>query len=122
MKNRSWLLVWAMILVMAQWSGAATAAEKKIRVLNPRGIMPSIKRVPMAKRPSTLDGKTIYIVDDKFPNTKRFVNAVHDNLAAAYPKTKWIAVEKFGSYTQDDPKLWAEIKSKGDGAIILLGH
>lgn len=122
MKNRIWLLVWAMFLVMAQWSGAANAAEQKIRVLNPRGIMPSIKRVPMAKRPSTLVGKTIYIVNDKFPDTRKFVNAVHDNLAAAYPKTKWIAVDKRGNYTQDDPKLWATIKAKGDGAIILLGH
>ena len=122
MKNRILVLLGTIVFILAQWSGAANAAEKKIRVLNPRGIMPSIKRIPMAERPSTLDGKTIYIVDDKFPNTKLFVNAVHDNLAAAYPKTKWIAVEKFGGYTQDDPKLWAEIKSKGDGAIILLGH
>ena len=122
MKNRIWLLVWATVFISAQWSGAATAAEQKIRVLNPRGIMPSIKRVPMAERPTSLDGKTIYIVDDKFANTKPFVNAVHDNLAAAYPKTKWVAVEKVGSYMQDDPKLWAEIKAKGDGAIVLLGH
>ena len=121
MKNRIWSLVWAIVLISAQWSGAAYAAEK-IRVLNPRGIMPSIERVPMAKRPSSLDGKTIYIVDTKFANTKPFVNAVHDNLAAAYPKTKWIAVDKIGGYMQDDPKLWAEIKAKGDGAIVLLGH
>lgn len=121
MKNRFLLLLWAIVFISVQWSGAASAAEK-IRVLNPRGIMPSIERVPMAKRPATLDGKTIYIVDTKFANTKHFVNAVRDNLAAKYPKTTWIGVDKVGGYMQDDPKLWAEIKAKADGAIVLLGH
>jgi len=122
MKNRIRLLVWAMVVLLsAQWSGALFAAEK-IKVLNPRGIMPSIKRVPMAVRPNSLDGKTIYIVDTKFANTKHFVNAVRDNLAAKYPKTNWIGVDKVGGYMQDDPKLWAEIKAKADGAIVLLGH
>jgi hypothetical protein len=98
------------------------AADGKIKVLNPRGIMPAIKQIPMAERPDTLDGKTIYIVDTKFANTKPFVNALRDNLAAAYPKTNWVGVDKVGGYMQDDPNLWAEIKAKGHGAIVLLGH
>lgn len=103
-------------------AGLATAAEQKITVMNPRGIMPAIKQVPMAERPDSLDGKTIYIVDTKFANTKPFVDALRDNLAAAYPKTNWVGIDKVGGYMQDDPKLWAEIKAKGAGAIVLLGH
>lgn len=110
------------VLVAILCPGAFAAAEEKITVMNPRGIMPGITRIPMAERPGTLDGKTIYIVDTKFANTKPFVNTLRDNLAAAYPKTIWIGVDKIGGYIEDDPKLWAEIKAKGHGAIVLLGH
>ena len=121
MKNKfNWSLLTIVFLII-QWN-AATAADEKITVMNPRGIMPAIERIPMAKRPGSLDGKTIYIVDTKFPNTKPFVNGLRDNLAAKYPKTTWIGVDKKGNYMLDDPELWAEIKEKADGAIVLLGH
>lgn len=122
MKNHSRWLVWTAILISVQWATAVMAAEDKIRVMNPRGIRPAIERIPMAERPGTLEGKTIYIVDTKFANTKPFVNALQENLAEAYPETTWIGVEKKGGYMLDDPELWAEIKAKGDGAIVLLGH
>jgi hypothetical protein len=122
MKKRMRWCFWVFLFISTQLSGTALAAEGKIIVMNPRGIMPAIKRIPMAPRPATLDGKTIYIVDTKFANTKPFVNAVRANLAAKYPETHWVSVDKAGGYMQDDPKLWAEIKAKGDGAIVLLGH
>lgn len=115
-------LVSAFVIASVVWAGMVAAADGKIKVLNPRGIMPAIKQIPMAERPDSLDGKTIYIVDTKFANTKPFVNALRDNLAAAYPKTNWIGIDKVGGYMQDDPNLWAEIKAKGHGAIVLLGH
>ena len=43
-------------------------------------------------------------------------------LSAKYPKTKWIVRTKIGTYFDDDPKLWAEIKEKGDGMIMGVGH
>ncbi len=115
-------LVSAFIIASVVWAGMVAAADGKIKVLNPRGIMPAIKQIPMAERADTLDGKTIYLVDIKFANTKPFFNALRDNLAAAYPKTNWIGVDKAGGYLQDDPNLWAEIKAKAAGAIVLLGH
>ena len=123
MKNYKLCLVSAVMCISAILSGTVSAAAgEKITVLNPRGIMPAIQQIPMAERPGSLDGKTIYIVDTKFANTKQFVLAVRDNLAAAYPKTTWISIDKAGGYMLDDPKLWAEIKAKGHGAIVLLGH
>lgn len=122
MKNRFLWPFLAIVFVAMQWAGAAAAAEEKVRVMNPRGIMPAIKRIPMAPRLANLDGKTIYIVDTKFANTKPFVNALRDQLAGKYPKTNWVGVDKIGGYMQDDPNLWEEIKAKGDGAIVLLGH
>jgi hypothetical protein len=37
------------------------ADQEKVIVMNPRGIQPEIRKIPMAKRPSTLNGKTVYI-------------------------------------------------------------
>ena len=98
------------------------ADDAKIVVMNPRGIMPEIRKIPMAKRPETLEGRTVYIVDTKYPNTKPFVQELTAALKAKYPKTTWVLREKFAGYMDDDPDLWAEIKEKEACAIVLLGH
>jgi len=97
--------------------------EAKIVVMNPRGVQPEIRKIPMAQRQSTLDGKTVFIVDTKYPNTKPFVNELQSSLQAKYPKTTWVIRDKAGSYFDDDPNLWKEAKEKADGgAIVLIGH
>ncbi len=98
------------------------AADEKIVVFNPRGIQPEIRKIPMAPRFSTLDGKTVYIVDTKYPNTKPFVEELFAALKSKYPKTTWILRDKVAGYMDDDPNLWKEIRSKNAGAIVLLGH
>ena len=108
----------ALFISSLGWAGN----EGKIVVMNPRGIKPEIRKIPMATRPATLDGKTVYIVDTKYPNTKPFVEELLAALTAKYPKTTWLLKEKFAGYMDDDPNLWKEIKEKGTGAIVLLGH
>lgn len=76
----------------------------------------------MAGRPTTLDGKTIYIVDARYPRTREFVEELFNILKERYPKTNWMLRDKFGGYIDDDPKLWAEIKEKGQGMIMATGH
>jgi hypothetical protein len=98
------------------------ADDGKIVVMNPRGIQPEIRKIPMAPRPATLDGRTVYIVDTKYPNTKPFVESLFAALKAKYPKTTWILRDKIAGYMDDDPNLWKEIKSKDAAAIVLLGH
>jgi hypothetical protein len=98
------------------------ADQTKIVVMNPRGVQPEIRKIPMAQRPATLDGKAVYIVDTRYPNTKPFVDALHAALQAKYPKTTWILRDKANSYMEDDPGLWKEIKSKDAAAIVVLGH
>jgi hypothetical protein len=113
----------AVILAAAFLSSFGWAADlEKIVVMNPRGIQPEIRKIPMAARPATLDGKTVYIVDTKYPNTKPFVEELFAALKAKYPKTTWIVRDKYAGYMDDDPKLWKEIKDKGACAIVLLGH
>ena len=122
MKYATRWLSFIFLLISALATGNVSAQDGKITVMNPRGIMPAIKRIPMAPRLNSLDGKTVYIVDTKYPNTKNFVNKLAEDLSAKFPKTHWISVDKPGGYMEDAPALWAEIKKKGDAAIVLMGH
>ena len=123
MKNRVSCLLIGIFLVTALVSGSLWAADTaRITVLNPRGIQPPIRLIPMAPRLDTLDGKTIYVVDTKYPLTKLFVQEVYNVLWEKYPKTNWVFRDKIGSYFDDDPKLWAEIKEKGHGMVMAIGH
>ena len=112
------------IVLIASFAAAYAwaADQEKIVVMNPRGIQPEIRKIPMATRPATLDGKTVYIVDTKYPNTKPFVESLLAALQAKYPKTTWVVKDKFGGYMDDDPNLWKEAKEKAAAAIVLLGH
>jgi hypothetical protein len=111
------------VLIASFMAAAAWAADAaKIVVMNPRGIQPEIRKIPMAKRPATLDDKTVYIVDIKYPNTKPFVEALLAAMKAKYPKTNWVVKEKLGGYMDDDPNLWKETKEKATAAIVLVGH
>jgi hypothetical protein len=99
-----------------------TEIETKIAVMNPLGQLPPIKLEPMAPRLNNLDGKTIYVVDVKFPASKQFGEELLKILKEQYPGTNWVFKEKIGSYFVDDPALWAEIKQKGHGMVIFVGH
>lgn len=96
--------------------------KNTVQILNPRGTPPPITLIPMAPRLDTLSNKTIYIIDVNFPATETFYPALKEVLSERYPQVNWIVKRKFGSFFDDDPKLWAEIKEKGHGAIIGPGH
>ena len=98
------------------------AQQPKLTIMNPLGQPPAITGVPMAPRLSTLDGKTVYIVDIGFTDTHQLLTEMQKLLGERYPKTTWIVRDKIGTYFDDDPKLWAEIKEKGGGIIIGVGH
>jgi hypothetical protein len=76
----------------------------------------------MALRLDSLDKKTIYIVDVRWPYTHQFAEEISNALSQRYPDTKFVIREKSGSYMEDDPKLWAEIQEQGNGAILSVGH
>jgi hypothetical protein len=102
---------------------AAAPAEAKITVLNPLGAPPPIKLKTMAPRLDTLDGKTIYIVDDGFVGGDNLLLEMVDWFKANHPKTTVVFKRKGGGgFDVEDPKLWAEIKEKANGVIIGMGH
>jgi hypothetical protein len=123
MKKRiisSFLRIW----LVASLFAACTQKEdqQKMTVLNPVGQPPETPLIPMAPRLATLDGKTIYIVDVRYPLTHQLFEEMQKVLSERYPKTNWIVREKEGTYMDDDPKLWEEIKAKGHGMIVGIGH
>lgn len=115
-------LVAALVVASFTLKPSPAANDAKITVLNPRGILPPIQRIPMAERLNSLEGKTIYIIDTKFARTRDFVETLHKVLQEKFPKTTWILRDKRGNYQVDDPELWKEIKAKGHGVIMGIGH
>ncbi len=122
MKNRAGVFALSIIFLAGLLSGSVTGQDAKVTVMNPRGIKPPIRRIPMAARPETLDGKTIYIVDSRYPRTREFVEELFRILREKYPKTNWVFKDKYGGYMDDDPTLWDEIKANGHGMIMTVGH
>ena len=95
---------------------------KRLIVLNPQGKPPAIQKVSLAPRPSSLSGKTVYFVDARFAGgeslLRQFMNWFHEHA----PDVTTVFREKLGAYFDDDPKLWNEIKEKGDAMVMAIGH
>lgn len=121
MKKIGWFSLVVFILLSVQVSHTTADENEKITVYNPRGIQPPIRLIPMPER-GPIEGKTVYLVDTKYPNTKPFANELFKILKERYPETNWVFKDKRGMYMDDDPDLWAEIKEKAQGMIMVIGH
>jgi hypothetical protein len=93
-----------------------------VTVLNPLGKPPPIPLKQMAPRSSTLDGKTVYLVDVRFMDGDRFLKQMQAWFAKNMPKVKTVYVQKDGSYAYDDTSLWEQIKADGAAVIMAIGH
>ena len=103
-------------------SDPATIVEPKFTVLSPVGIPPAIKTLAMAPRLNTLDGKTIYIVDDGFVGGDVLLKEMAAWFNRNMPSVNVVYRRKAGGFPDEDPRLWAEIKAKGDAVIMGVGH
>ena len=73
----------------------------------------------IAPRLDSLNGKTIYLVDTGFGGSGKFLDQVQAWFAEHMPSVKTVRRRKTGNIFRDDTKdLWAEIKEKGQAAIL----
>jgi hypothetical protein len=121
-KGINYSLMGMFLLASLFFVNTLQAEEAKITVLNPLGQPPSIALVPMAPRLDTLDGKTVYFIDVGFPGTNTFIHEMMAWFAKNRPNVKTEFRAKAGSMHDDDPKLWAEIKEKGNAVVMGVGH
>ncbi len=102
--------------------GNVAAGPAKLTGLNPKGIAPPVQLVPMAPRLASLDGKTIFLVSDGFPGADHFLAQVGNWFTKNMPSVTTEYRLKAGAFADDDPKLNAEIKAKGNAVIMAIGH
>jgi hypothetical protein len=73
----------------------------------------------MAPRLDTLNGKTVYLVDTGFGGSGKFLDQMQDWFAEHMPEVKSVRRRKSGNVFRDDTKdLWAEIKERGQAAVL----
>ena len=73
----------------------------------------------MAPRPDTLNGKTVYLVNQGFGGSDLFMEQFQAWFAENMPDVKTVIKRKTGFIFRDDTKdLWKEIKEKGDAVIF----
>lgn len=95
---------------------------KAFTVFNPRGHPPAIRLRPMAARPKSLEGRTVYFVDVRFMNGKDFLLELQRAFNERFPNVRTELRQKRGGYTEDDPDLWAEIQANQGLMVMAIGH
>ncbi len=116
------IFVCALFLSVGSFVSASCANHSKIRAQKPERVRAPGQKVSMAPRLESLDGRTIYIVDVGYPKTEKFIKELRNVLKEYHPEANWVMKKKSGSYFDDDPELWLEIKEKGQGMIMAVGH
>ncbi len=98
-----------------------TSSENKITVLNPTPPNRMVDRTPLIPRLDTLENKTIFLVDIGWGGPKA-APSIYAEMKAWFsqnmPSVKIEIRGIKGSYMQDQPELWKEIKEKGNAALI----
>lgn len=92
-------------------------------VLNPAVANRMADRSPLAPRPATLKGKTIYMVAVNWGGPQAALNVfeeMHSWFEQNMPGIQTVIRIKKGGYDADDPDLWKEI-SEGNAAGAILG-
>ena len=103
------------------------ASQSRITVLNPEaqrtpateGSGAGVSSWSMAPRLESLEGKTVYLVNQGFGGSDLFMEQLQGWFAEHMPSVKTVLKRKTGFIFRDDTSdLWKEIKEKGDAVIF----
>lgn len=103
----------------------AAKPVEKITVMNPAIAGKIAERMPLSPRLDTLEGKTIYMVDNQWGGPEgayQLYEEVQAWFAGNMPSVKVVLRRTRDNMFGDDPALWKEISEKGDAAIIGTGQ
>jgi hypothetical protein len=81
--------------------------------------------IPLVERPATLEGKTVYIINQRWGGTKAhepLLLLIKKWLEDNIPGVGVVYKAKLGSYAYNDTALWQEVGEKADVAIIGVPH
>ena len=98
-----------------------SAAKPLITVMNPAISSKMVDRAPLSPRLSSLEGKTLYLVDISWGGPEAAYSVFEEMtswFAQNMPSVKIVIKRKAGMYTTDDPALWKEIAKNGNAALI----
>jgi hypothetical protein len=92
-------------------------------MLNAEVAMKTIERYPLIPRLSSLDGKTIWFVNENWGDQASplvFFEEMQKWFASRYPTLKMVYKVKKGSFMTDDPDLWKLAVAGADAVIFGL--
>jgi hypothetical protein len=107
----------------AEQKKKGAGSEPKLTAASPKGTPPAIQLYSMAPRASSLDGKTIYVVDaTSFDGGETLLKKMQAWFQENMPAVQTVFRKKAGEYAADDPKLWSEIKANAYATVMAIGH
>ncbi len=91
-----------------------------MKVLSPLGNPPTVSGKSLAPRPSSLAGKTVYLVDVRFDNSGDFMTQLEHWISTHAPDVTTKLVQWKEPFVHDTD-LAEEIRAKGDAAVLGVG-
>jgi hypothetical protein len=93
---------------------------EQITVHDPRGYPPTVIGKRLAPRLSSLDGKTVYLVDCLFDNSAVFMEQLRQWFGEHLPAVNARIITPTETWS-DDEQMRAVIAAGGDAAILGVG-
>ena len=85
--------------------------------LNPRGVVPETKLIPLSERISDLKGKVVYCVSQHVGDADIFLKKVADSFPKFAPGINAVFKSKQAVYMSDEEDLWDEITTEADALV-----
>lgn len=106
-------------MFLSQYLSDAAAAEQRLQVLNPRGLIPEISLYPLAPRVPDLNDKVVYLITQKAEGSEMetVFAMVKEELVKRFPRVKIEFKYKPSAYMTDDPALWSEMVKNAQAFI-----